>query len=109
MGFSALVMIVVYPLLKRYTYHPQVFLGASFNFGIIMAWTAIKGGTFFIGNWISPICLYGFSILWTLVYDTIYAHQDKMHDEHLKLKSTALKWSNLFNLGGERLNKYLER
>ena len=76
-----------YPFMKRITYWPQLFLGITFNWGLIMAWTAM-------GNAISSeiIILYFSAIFWTLGYDTIYGTQDISDDEIIGLKSTAIKF-----------------
>tara|TARA_B100001121_G_C18697573_1_gene625695 strand:- start:5428 stop:6291 length:864 start_codon:yes stop_codon:yes gene_type:complete len=76
-----------YPLMKRFTYWPQLFLGITFNYGLILGWTAIKGQ-------IDPviIVLYVGAIFWTLGYDTIYGFQDIKDDEIIGLKSTSIKF-----------------
>ena len=71
LGASSLMVVVIYPLMKRITYWPQVFLGFAFNWGALLGSSAILGQT----NWEVAIPLYVGSICWTLVYDTIYAHQ----------------------------------
>ena len=76
-----------YPLMKRYTYWPQLFLGITFNYGLILAWTAIKGQVDII-----PILFYIGAIFWTLGYDTIYGYQDIKDDEIIGLKSTSIKF-----------------
>lgn len=88
-GIGAVIMISLYPLMKRITYWPQAFLAITFNLGAIMAWTAINNEIT-----ITPILIYFSCILWTLGYDTIYAHQDKSYDEKIGIKSTALKFKN---------------
>ena len=76
-----------YPLMKRFTYWPQLFLGITFNYGLILGWTAIKGQ-------IEPVAiiLYIGAIFWTLGYDTIYGFQDIKDDEIIGLKSTSIKF-----------------
>jgi 4-hydroxybenzoate polyprenyltransferase len=76
-----------YPLMKRFTYWPQLFLGITFNYGLIMGWTAIRGQLDFI-----PIIFYLGAIFWTLGYDTIYGFQDIKDDEIIGLKSTSIKF-----------------
>jgi len=76
-----------YPLMKRYTYWPQLFLGITFNYGLILGWTAIKGSIDFV-----PILFYLGAIFWTLGYDTIYGYQDIKDDEIIGLKSTSIKF-----------------
>ena len=78
-----------YPLMKRYTYWPQLFLGITFNYGLILGWTAIKGEIDII-----PIIFYFGAIFWTLGYDTIYGYQDIKDDEIIGLKSTSIKFKN---------------
>jgi 4-hydroxybenzoate polyprenyltransferase len=76
-----------YPLMKRFTYWPQLFLGITFNYGLILGWTAIKGEINII-----PIIFYFGAIFWTLGYDTIYGYQDIKDDEIIGLKSTSIKF-----------------
>ena len=76
-----------YPLMKRFTYWPQLFLGITFNYGLILGWTSIKGQID-----IAPILFYFGAIFWTLGYDTIYGYQDIKDDEIIGLKSTAIKF-----------------
>ena len=76
-----------YPLMKRYTYWPQLFLGITFNYGLILGWTAIKGEISIV-----PIIFYIGAIFWTLGYDTIYGYQDIKDDEIIGLKSTSIKF-----------------
>ena len=76
-----------YPLMKRFTYWPQLFLGITFNYGLILGWTSIKGGLDIV-----PIIFYFGAIFWTLGYDTIYGYQDIKDDEIIGLKSTSIKF-----------------
>jgi len=76
-----------YPLMKRYTYWPQLFLGITFNYGLILGWTSINGNISYI-----PIILYIGAIFWTLGYDTIYGFQDIEDDEIIGVKSTSIKF-----------------
>ena len=76
-----------YPLMKRFTYWPQLFLGITFNYGLILGWTAINGEVE-----IAPILFYIGAIFWTLGYDTIYGYQDIKDDEIIGLKSTSIKF-----------------
>jgi len=87
LGLSSMVLAFSYPFMKRITYWPQLFLGITFNWGIIMSWTAMN-------NFISVdiIILYVSAIFWTLGYDTIYGAQDMSQDEIIGLKSTAIKF-----------------
>ena len=87
LGTGSMIFAFSYPFMKRITYWPQLFLGITFNWGIVMAWTAIN-------NSISPeiIILYISAIFWTLGYDTIYGAQDMSDDEIIGLKSTSIKF-----------------
>ena len=78
-----------YPLMKRFTYWPQLFLGATFNYGLILGWTSIQNELNLI-----PIILYFGAIFWTLGYDTIYGYQDLTDDEIIGVKSTSIKFKN---------------
>ena len=78
-----------YPLIKRFTYWPQLFLGITFNYGLILGWVCIKGQLDII-----PFALYFGAIFWTLGFDTIYGFQDIKDDEIIGLKSTSIKFKN---------------
>ena len=78
-----------YPLMKRYTYWPQLFLGITFNYGLVLGWTSIQNEINMI-----PIILYAGAIFWTLGYDTIYGYQDIEDDEIIGVKSTSIKFKN---------------
>ena len=93
LGLGSMLLAFSYPFMKRITYWPQLFLGLTFNWGIIMAWTAIN-------NYISYeiIVLYFSAIFWTLGYDTIYGVQDVADDEIIGIKSTAIKFKNNIKL-----------
>lgn len=84
LGVASLILIAIYPFAKRFTWWPQVFLGLAFNWGALLAWTAHDGAL----GW-PALILYIAGILWTLFYDTIYAHQDKDDDALIGVKSTA--------------------
>lgn len=88
-GTASLILIAIYPLMKRITYWPQAFLGLTFNWGALVGWTAITGSLDAPALW-----LYAAGIAWTLGYDTIYAHQDKEDDAMIGIKSTALKFGD---------------
>lgn len=87
LGAASLVLVAIYPFMKRFTYWPQVFLGLAFNWGALVGWSAIHGAI----AW-PAVLLYLGGISWTLAYDTIYAHQDKEDDVLIGVKSTALKF-----------------
>ena len=78
-----------YPLMKRFTYWPQLFLGGIFNYGLILAWTSINNDIS-----LAPIVFYFGAIFWTLGYDTIYGYQDIKDDEIIGVKSTSIKFKN---------------
>ncbi len=86
LGASSLVLVAVYPFMKRVTYWPQAVLGLTFNWGALVGWTAEIG---VVGT--PSLALYAACILWTVGYDTIYAHQDKADDLKLGIKSSAIK------------------
>jgi 4-hydroxybenzoate polyprenyltransferase len=85
-GMASVPLIVVYPLMKRVTYWPQLFLGLTFNWGALLGWAATTGELT-----LAPVCLYIAGIFWTLGYDTIYAHQDKEDDALVGVRSSALR------------------
>jgi len=85
LGIGSVFLIVAYPLMKRITYWPQLFLGITFNMGALMGFAAVTGTIM-----LPAICLYVAGILWTMGYDTIYALQDKDDDAMAGIKSTAL-------------------
>ena len=87
LGIGSMIPAFLYPYMKRITYWPQLFLGFTFNWGIIMAWTASNGFLSF-----EVVVLYLSAIFWTLGYDTIYGVQDIYDDEIIGLKSTAIKF-----------------
>jgi 4-hydroxybenzoate polyprenyltransferase len=79
-----------YPLMKRITYWPQLFLGITFNYGLVLGWTSITGEINII-----PMLMYFGAIFWTLGYDTIYGFQDIKDDEIIGVKSTSIKFKNI--------------
>nr|XP_020657422.1 4-hydroxybenzoate polyprenyltransferase, mitochondrial isoform X2 [Pogona vitticeps] len=89
LGAASLSLVVTYPLMKRITYWPQLFLGLAFNWGALLGWSAVQGSC----NWSVCLPLYFSGVLWTLIYDTIYAHQDRRDDLAIGVKSTALKFN----------------
>jgi 4-hydroxybenzoate polyprenyltransferase len=98
LGILSLLPVAIYPFAKRFTWWPQVFLGLAFNWGALLAWTAHTGSL----GW-PAVFLYLGGIVWTLFYDTIYAHQDKEDDALIGVKSTArlfgentARWLRLF-------------
>ena len=89
LGIASMPLAFAYPFMKRITYWPQLFLGLTFNWGIIMGWTSITNTLS-----IEPIILYMSAIFWTLGYDTVYGLQDIHDDEIIGVKSTSIKFKN---------------
>ena len=89
LGISSMTLAFAYPFMKRITYWPQLFLGLTFNWGIIMGWASITNSIS-----IEPLMLYLSAIFWTLGYDTIYGLQDIRDDEIIGVKSTSIKFKN---------------
>src|SRR6056300_338319 len=87
LALGSMPLAFTYPLMKRFTYWPQLFLGITFNYGLILGWTAIKDQLDII-----PIIFYLGAIFWTLGYDSIYGYQDIKDDEIIGLKSTSIKF-----------------
>ena len=87
LALGSMPLAFMYPLMKRFTYWPQLFLGITFNYGLILGWTAVNGKLEII-----PILFYIGAIFWTLGYDTIYGYQDIKDDEIIGLKSTSIKF-----------------
>ena len=87
LALGSMPLAFAYPLMKRFTYWPQLFLGITFNYGLILGWTAINAEINII-----PILFYFGAIFWTLGYDTIYGFQDIKDDEIIGLKSTSIKF-----------------
>jgi 4-hydroxybenzoate polyprenyltransferase len=86
-ALASMPLAFTYPLMKRYTYWPQLFLGITFNYGLILGWTTINSSIT-----ITPLIFYFGAIFWTLGYDTIYGYQDIKDDEIIGLKSTSIKF-----------------
>ena len=88
-ALASMPLAFTYPLMKRFTYWPQLFLGITFNYGLILGWTSISAEI----N-LTPIIFYLGAIFWTLAYDTIYGFQDIKDDEIIGLKSTSIKFKS---------------
>ena len=86
-ALASMPLAFIYPLMKRYTYWPQLFLGVTFNYGLILGWTSINPSIS-----LTPLIFYVGAIFWTLGYDTIYGYQDIKDDEIIGLKSTSIKF-----------------
>ncbi len=87
LALASMPLAFTYPLMKRYTYWPQLFLGITFNYGLILGWISIKNELDVV-----PFLFYFGAIFWTLGYDTIYGYQDIKDDEIIGLKSTSIKF-----------------
>lgn len=83
-GIASLVLVAIYPFMKRVTWWPQAFLGLAFSYGALLGWSSQTGGL----NW-APVLLYAGTILWVIGYDTLYALQDIEDDALIGVKSTA--------------------
>merc|ERR1711991_116504 len=86
-ALASMPLAFTYPLMKRFTYWPQLFLGVTFNYGLILGWTSISPEIS-----LAPVIFYLGAIFWTLGYDTIYGFQDVKDDEIIGLKSTSIKF-----------------
>ena len=86
-ALASMPLAFTYPLMKRFTYWPQLFLGITFNYGLILGWTSISEQID-----VAPIIFYLGAIFWTLGYDTIYGFQDIKDDEIIGVKSTSIKF-----------------
>ena len=89
LALASMPLAFTYPLMKRFTYWPQLYLGITFNYGLILGWTSTTEQLNFL-----PILLYLGAIFWTLGYDTIYGYQDIKDDEIIGLKSTSIKFKS---------------
>ena len=87
LAFASMPLAFSYPLMKRFTYWPQLFLGITFNYGLILGWVCITGQIELV-----TIILYIGAIFWTLGFDTIYGYQDIKDDEIIGVKSTSIKF-----------------
>jgi len=90
LGAASLSLVTTYPLMKRFTYYPQFVLGLTFNWGALLGWSAAVGSC----DWSVCLPLYAAGVSWTMIYDTIYAHQDKYDDVIVGVKSTAIKFGD---------------
>jgi 4-hydroxybenzoate polyprenyltransferase len=84
-GIASLVIVAVYPFMKRITFWPQIVLGLAFSWGALMGFAVVLGRID-----ATALLLYAGSIAWVIGYDTIYAHQDAEDDALIGIKSTAL-------------------
>ena len=88
-ALASMPLAFTYPLMKRFTYWPQLFLGITFNYGLILGWTSINAEINLL-----PLIFYCGAIFWTLGYDTIYGFQDIKDDEIIGVKSTSIKFKS---------------
>ena len=89
LALASMPLAFAYPYMKRLTYWPQLFLGITFNYGLLLGWISVQGS---LG--LTPIIFYIGAIFWTLGYDTIYGYQDIKDDEIIGVKSTSIKFKN---------------
>jgi 4-hydroxybenzoate polyprenyltransferase len=89
LGAASLPLVFTYPLFKRFTYYPQIALSTCFTWGALLGFPAMG-----VWDWPTMLCLHGSAFTWCMIYDTIYAHQDKLYDIKAGIKSTALKWGD---------------
>ncbi len=89
MALLSMPLAFTYPLMKRITYWPQLFLGITFNYGLVLAWISVSNDISLVS-----IVFYVGAIFWTLGYDTIYGFQDIKDDEIIGVKSTSIKFKN---------------
>lgn len=90
LGASSLGLIIIYPLMKRVTHWPQLILGMTFNWGALLGWSATMNSM----DWAACLPLYAAGVCWTIIYDTIYAHQDRVDDLAIGMKSTAIRFGD---------------
>jgi 4-hydroxybenzoate polyprenyltransferase len=91
-SLASMPLVITYPLMKRYTHFPQLILGLTFNWGVLVGWAAVQ---YTLIHPSVPL-LYASGVAWTLIYDTLYAHQDKKDDIQLGLKSTAIYFGDTY-------------
>ena len=89
LAMASMPLAFAYPLMKRFTYWPQLFLGITFNYGLLLGWISVEESISLI-----PVMFYFGAIFWTLGYDTIYGYQDIKDDEIIGVKSTSIKFKN---------------
>ena len=93
MALLSMPLAFTYPLMKRFTYWPQLFLGITFNYGLVLAWISINNSINLV-----PIIFYFGAIFWTLGYDTIYGYQDIKDDEIIAVSYTHLTLPTIFRV-----------
>ena len=93
-SFFAVPLIIIYPYMKRITWYPQLWLGITFNWGVIVGYNSISNNFFSL----EMLIMYIGCILWTLAYDTVYGFQDIKDDKKIGIKSTSIKFKKYFKL-----------
>ena len=105
LALASMPLAFTYPLMKRYTYWPQLFLGVTFNYGLVLAWASVSESLHLV-----PLTFYIGAIFWTLGYDTIYGYQDIKDDEIIDRKSLIMeKTATLKRLFNEYTKKYIKK
>ena len=89
LALASMPLAFTYPYMKRFTYWPQLYLGITFNYGLLLGWSSIQNNITII-----PLVFYFGAIFWTLGYDTIYGFQDIKDDEIIGVKSTSIKFKD---------------
>lgn len=108
LGALSLPFVAVYPLFKRFTYYPQIMISVCFSWGCLLGFPAVGAP---LNLWVAgPLALSNF--FWSMIYDSVYAHQDKKYDIKAGIKSTALKWGDkskniMYGMGGLQMASYL--
>ncbi len=87
-ALASILLVAIYPTMKRFTFWPQVVLGLAFNWGALVGYAAVTGRLT-----LAPFMLYLGGVAWTLVYDTIYAMQDQRDDAVIGVRSTARRFA----------------
>jgi len=88
-ALASLLLVAIYPTMKRLTSWPQVVLGLAFNWGALVGYAALTGRL----SW-AAVALYAGGVAWTMVYDTIYAMQDQRDDAVIGVRSTARRFAS---------------
>ena len=89
LALASMPLAFTYPYMKRFTYWPQLYLGITFNYGLLLGWSSIQNNITII-----PLVFYFGAIFWTLGYDTVYGFQDIKDDEIIGVKSTSIKFKD---------------
>lgn len=108
LGALSLPFVAVYPLFKRFTYYPQVVLSIAFGWGCLLGFPAVGAP---LDLWVAGPLFFS-KFLWSMIYDTVYAHQDKAFDIKAGIKSTALAWGDksrtiMYSLGALQVASFV--